>query len=175
MSRRSQWVAFVTSTALSLIVMFALTTGGSVLRTEMAPYGIVSYEFAGDVPTAERILESWDASARTAAGVNLGLDYLYLFAYSISIALGCTLVATAGMTGQHALSTVGAALAWLQFVAAGLDAVENYALLQMLAGDITSAYAAMAWWCAAIKFALVGLGLLYALPGSLIVAVRARR
>jgi hypothetical protein len=172
LSRRAQWGAFAVTTALSLAVMVALASGGSVLRTSAAPLGIVSLEFAGDVATAETILAAWDSSARVAAGVNLGLDYLYLFAYSFSIALGCTLVATAGRSSRHALTGVGVALAWLQFPAGGLDAIENYALLQMLSGNVSAAWAATAWWCAAVKFALVGLGLLYSLPGLVLVAIK---
>lgn len=173
MSRRAQWNAFALTTLLTIAVMAGLSTSGAALQSPAAPYGIVSYEFAGDVPTAERMLDSWDTAAKAAAGFNLGLDYLYLFAYSSSIALGCTLVATAGRARWHALSLAGIALAWLQFVAAALDAVENYALLQMLFGHLDPIWPPIAWWCAAPKFGIVLLGIPYSLIGLAVIAARA--
>mgnify|MGYP007073227995 CR=1 FL=1 len=171
LTRRAQWIAFGLTTVLSLVVMFTLVSSGGALRTDAAPQGIVTYELAGDGASMQSVLDSWDADTKVAAAFNLGLDYLYLCVYSTSIALGCTLVATAGKAGRHFLTLPGIVLAWLQFAAAGLDALENYALLQMLTGPVTAPLTAMAWWCAVPKFIIVAVGIVYALGGLAVVGV----
>jgi hypothetical protein len=54
------------------------------------------------------------------------------------------------------------------FVAAVFDAVENYALFQILLDRIVSPYPEIAFYCASIKFGLLSFGLLYALAGWLL-------
>lgn len=171
LTRRAQWAAFGLTTLLTLVVMYALLASGAPLRTNAAPQGIVSYELAGNVQSAQAILDSWDHATKVSAAFNLAIDYLYLFAYSTSIALGCTLVATAGKSGRHLLTLPGIFLAWLQFAAAGLDAVENYALLQMLGGHVDATWTATAWWCAVPKFVIVAVGIVYALGGLVVVGL----
>ena len=84
---------FIFLVILTLVVMGCLQVLGKPLATDAAPGGIISYEFAGDLPTAQAILNSWGADGQVAAGLNLGLDFLFLFAYGSSIGLGCVLVA----------------------------------------------------------------------------------
>ena len=43
------------------------------LQTEAVPWGIVSFELAGDLARALGILESWGASGRVYDGLRLGL------------------------------------------------------------------------------------------------------
>ena len=59
------------------------------LKTPAAPQGIVSYEFAGTTAAAQGILDSWDAGAKVHAGFSLGLDYLYMPVYALTIGLAC--------------------------------------------------------------------------------------
>jgi hypothetical protein len=138
------------------------------LRTGAAPQGIVSFELAGDVGSAARILASWDAEARVVAGFVQGLDYLFLLAYSTTIAFACVWAANAMRVVAPRLAAVGPGLAWGQWAAAGLDAIENLALLVMLFGGAAAPWPAVAWTCAVPKFALVGAGLLYALVGVIV-------
>lgn len=174
-SRRTQWQGFAAATVLSLILMVALNASATALRTEEAPLGIVSYEFAFTATKADAILDSWDPSGKIAAAFNLGLDYLFLFAYSASIALGCALVATANGVGGAWFSKVGITLAWLQFLAAGFDAVENYALLRMLFSGGDDRLAAIAAYCAIVKFVLVLCGMLYFFGGLALIPVFRQR
>jgi hypothetical protein len=60
---------------------------------------------------------------------------------------------------------LGRPLAWAQAAAAACDAAENFALLSMLRDSPTNVAATIAWWCAAVKFAIVFLGLGYAALG----------
>ena len=156
---------FVATLVLTIVVMIALQLLGAPLVTDAAPQGIVSFEFAGRLPVAQAIMESWGPTGRVAAGLSLGLDYLFLFAYASAIGLGCALMARALATPRRALSQAGVFLARAQIVAAGLDAVENYALIQLLLGSERTIWPAVAQWCATPKFVIVAAGLLYLVVG----------
>jgi hypothetical protein len=164
MSPRVQRRAFAILAPLTVAVMVALDAIGRPLMTEAAPLGIVSFEFAGDVATATRMLEGWGEAGRVRAGLSLGLDYLFLLLYASAIGLGCLLVARAA----------GPALAWGQVGAASLDAVENFALIRLLLGSGNAVWPTLAWGCAAVKFALVGAGLATVLLGLPVALVRRR-
>ncbi len=164
LSPRGQRHAFAILAPLTVAVMVALDAIGRPLMTDAAPLGIVSFEFAGDVATATRMLEGWGEAGRVRAGLSLGLDYLFLVLYASAIGLGCLRVAR----------PAGPALAWGQIGAALLDAVENFALIRLLLGSDNAVWPTLAWGCAAVKFALVGAGLAYVLLGLPFVLVRRR-
>jgi hypothetical protein len=110
------------------------------------------------------------------AGVNLGLDYLFLVAYGAAIALGCTIVAGRLRDASRGVGALGAWLAWAALGAATLDSVENYALIRLLLGSASAALPAVARACAIVKFFLVALSLLYVFLGALAsVALRGRK
>ncbi len=159
--------AFIVFLVLALLVMVTLQVLGRPLVTPAAPAGIVSFELAGDPSTARQIVASWTETARVDAGFNLGLDYLFLVAYSTAIALGSALVARRLLPRAPRLAALGAALAWAQYAAALLDALENYALIRILLGSTATYWPAVARICAVPKFALVAAGLLYVLLGAL--------
>lgn len=163
---REQSRAFVLLLVLTLVVMVALQVLGGPLKTDAAPSGIVSFELAGTLPVAQKIIESWGQTGRVYAGLNLGLDFLFIAAYASCIALGCVLVARALAPRVAMLSPVGALLAWALLLAGLLDSIENYALINLLLGSQQAAFAAIAQWCAIPKFLIVGLGILYVLVGA---------
>jgi len=143
--------AFVVLLATTMATMAALQVLDRHLKTDAAPRGIVSFEFAGNLPNATLMLTSWNPPAR--AGV---------------IGLGCVL--TAGARFQHTQTgiTIGYILAWGQLGAALLDAVENYSLARVLLGAQTDLWPAVAFWCAGPKFGIVALGLAYVVVGVMI-------
>jgi len=169
---RAQGRALAAIALASLVVMAFLVVLGDPLMTEQAPRGIVSFEFAGDAATAHAMMESWGERGRLYAALSLGLDFLFLLLYAAAIALACVRVASRLAAPGTWAERAGWILAWAQPVAAGLDAVENVALIQLLLGSSTPLWAPLAWICAAVKFALVGLGLAYALPGLCLLGVR---
>lgn len=152
---------------ITLILIVSMQILGAPLRTEAAPGGIITYEFSGDLPTAQAILASWGDDGKVYAGLQLGLDYLFMPAYALSIGLGCVLVSRHFGVLSAKLIRLGAWLAWGQFIAAGLDALENYALIRLLLGSSNALWPPVAYWCAAIKFGLVAAGLIYVLLGVL--------
>ncbi|HDD24707.1 MAG TPA: hypothetical protein ENF52_04660 [Chloroflexi bacterium] len=149
----------------TVLVLFVMNSVGAPLNTDAAPQGIVSYELAGDVPTVQAILESWDGEARVRAGFSLGIDFLFLVLYSTTIAWALVWVSTR-LPGRWA--SVGVWLAWGQWLAAALDSIENAALWRLLVGTVTAPWPQVARWCALVKFALVIVGLLYVVVGGLL-------
>jgi hypothetical protein len=87
-----------------------------------------------------------------------------MLAYPTFFCLLC-LRAARRSTGSWALS--GIRLAWGQWLAASFDVVENVALLNVLLGTASRAWPALAFACAAIKFTLIGLAVLYKAAGWL--------
>ena len=154
-----RWRALIALSLLSVGLMIVLSVASAPMHTDAAPQGIVSYEFAGDAATAAAMLDSWDERARLLNAFTIGLDYLFLFVYSLSIALACGMLAERESGGFAKLLAL---LAWGQLAAAGFDAVENYALLRVLLGAEGDAWPALARACAIPKFALVGAGLVAA-------------
>lgn len=164
---QAQKVAFWPLLVLALLLMAAQQSLGGPLMTKAAPSGIVSFELAGSLTHARDMLESWGPTGRVYAGLSLGTDYMFLVAYSIAISLGCVLVSRGFSRRLSFLSALGIVLAWAMFGAALLDAVENYALIQVLLGTQQSHWPALARICAICKFLIVGLGLLYVLLGAM--------
>jgi len=164
-TERGQRYALGILAVLTISVSFSLSSNSAVLATEAAPRGIISYEFAYTATAAEQMLLSWSPMARQRAMLSLGLDYLFLVLYPAFISLACARVALRLRERSPGAARLGVLLAWLVLAAGVLDAVENYALIQMLLTGPSDLWAQLAWWCATPKFALVGLGLVFALAG----------
>lgn len=176
-SADNRWAVFLPLLLLTLIVMAVLNVIGIPLNTEAAPQGIISYELAGNVPTAQAILDSWDSRARVHAGFSLGFDFLFLALYSITIAYACVWVAHSWRDSRRKpafMASLGLLLAWGQWLAGFLDGVENTALWIVLSKGAASPWPQIARWCAVVKFALVILGIVYALLGGPWVAMGKR-
>jgi hypothetical protein len=153
---------------LAVLTMLALQLLGAPLRTEASPAGIVSFELAGNIANSERILESWDPGAHVYAGLNLGLDFLFIDAYVGAIGMGCVLVGSMLGRRSHPLGAAGRYLAWAVVLAGVLDCVENYALIRLLLGSRQAWLAAAAQWCAVPKFLIVLAGLIYVALGLIL-------
>ena len=149
---------------ITLVLLFSMSSIDSHLINDQAPNGIVSLELAGSITNAKLILASWDKSAQFQAGLSIGLDFLFLIAYSITIAMGCLLVVkNSGIFIQN----IGLWLAASQFLAAALDVIENLAMIKLLAGSTQDILPAIAYWCAIPKFIIVLAGLVFLLAGAL--------
>jgi len=110
---------------------------GSPLTTEVASAGILSYEFAWNIETAQAILASWDAHDRLVAAFSLGLDFLYPVLYAAAISLAC----------------VWATRCSPRRLTSKPDQWSGY----------RSRCSALAFICAMVKFLLVIVGILYVL------------
>lgn len=165
---------FLTLLGLTLAIMLVMSSAGSRLNTDAAPYGIVSFELARSPQRAQAILDSWDQAAQVQAAFIQGLDFLYLLLYSTTIAIACLWAGkTLGKAGWP-LAALGTLLAWGLWLAALSDALENLALVEILFGRNTTPWPEIAAACAIIKFSLIFLGLVYALYALLIKLVAVR-
>ncbi len=157
--------AFWALLALTVIIMLVFAITGAPMNTDAAPQGIVSFEVAGSVSRAEAMLASWDTPAQLAAAFGLGFDYLFMPAYSTTVALGCIMAAGVLRRAKWPLASAGASLAWGLWAAALFDALENVALtIEMLSG-VAAPWPQVAWVCAMVKFTLLIAGLIYAFYG----------
>jgi hypothetical protein len=171
LSEANQRRVFIASALLAVFVMVILQLLGRPLNTEAAPAGIVSFELAGNVLAAGRMLESWGDAGRVYAGLSLGVDYFFLATYAVAIGLGCVLVARSFSHRSRSLSAAGILLAWAQLGAALLDGLENYALIRVLLGSQHKLWPLLAQCWALLKFFLVALGLAYVGLGAVYVKV----
>ena len=142
--------------------LMALT--GGRLNSRRTPGGIVDLELAGTEGRAGAVLAAWDPDAQRRARFAVRLDFLFLLVYSTAIGMAC-MEAADRLRHQPRPARAGSALAWLQWGAALLDAVENAAMLQILGGRVRQPWPAIARSCALPKFVIVALGLVYALYG----------
>jgi len=158
-SRKPLFWAFLAGTLILFAVFRVLN---APLVTPAAPGGIVTFELAGNVKATADILLSWDERADLFAAFGLGLDYLFMPFYALALGFG-TLLAAGRHTGW--LKSIGTLAGWGALTAALFDAVENFALWQILLGALTQPWPGLAAFCAKVKFGLLILGLVYALIG----------
>lgn len=131
---------------------------GAALNTTAAPNGIVSFELARTAAQSRAIMDSWNTNARDAALLIQGVDYLYLFVYPAWYAAAIALLARS-LGGRW--RSAGLLLATAVLLAAPLDAIENYALIQQLLHGADDGQAALAYWTAVPKFSLVAAASIY--------------
>jgi hypothetical protein len=151
--------------ALTLIIFGVFSQLDQPLRNDSAPSGIVSFELARDVNSAQRMADSWGADARLVAAFGLGFDYLFMPVYASALSLGL-LLALDNKPARY--RSFAALMGWGVFVAALFDAVENYALWHTLTQNAASPYPQIAALCAIIKFTLLILGFVTIAAGKAI-------
>lgn len=159
---RARKPVFLALLGLTLILFVIFRGLNAPLVTPAAPGGVVSFELAGNIKKTAEILLSWDETADLFAAFGLGLDYLFMPSYALTLSLGA-LLATRRRTSWF--GGLGALAGWGALVAALFDAVENFALWQILQGALTQPWPKLAASCAQVKFGLLLLGLVYAVLG----------
>ena len=136
-------------------------------QTNNFKHNIVNFALAGDDTTISEILRDWEHEGQIRAALSLGLDFLFIPLYTVTISLACVWVA------RHLvwISWLGLSLAWLQCVAGILDVVEDIALIRILLSDQNSFLPWLAKSCAIPKCWLIGLGISYGLVGWLVIGI----
>ncbi len=157
---------------MSAILLVAMHRLDAALKTPQAPWGIISFELAASYEVSRQILDSWNAPARTQAALSLGLDYLFLIVYAGFISQACGQIGRTLQRQTPLFAGVAAVLAWGQFLAAILDAIENVALIALLLDSARTWLPHLARWCAIIKFSVVGAGLIYICGGLLFIGLK---
>ena len=165
---------FWTLFALTLIVLVGMQITGAPLKTTAAPGGIVSFELIGSFSGSQNIIQTWQGSTMLYAGLNMGLDFLFLTLYALTIALGCHLLAARMSPDRVFMKQTGIWLGYGILLAAFLDIIENISLIKLLTGSQSRLLPQLARWCATPKFILVLLALLYLIIGVLPVWKKSR-
>ena len=161
--RRVLWIA---GAAALLLWVFLVYQDGQIKQSN-GP-GIVSFEVAGTEDHAKDILEDWGARGRDDAWVSLYVDFAYLIAYSVFLAVGCTIASERlRRRGMRRIADIGPLLGWAMFAAGLFDAIEDVALLRVLDGH-TATWPGIALYAAIPKFAIAGIGLAYVVLGAVL-------
>jgi len=155
------------SGAMTLLLLLLMNLIDRHLINLQAVHGIISFELAGDFRHSQQILASWSASAKVWAGLSLGIDYLFMAAYGVFLALSCYKIAKGLLFRNVWFYRLGIGLSWLMFLAAVLDAIENYGLIRLLFGSQAAFFSGLAFYCASVKFFLVFIGIIYLVFGLL--------
>lgn len=166
LTERNRLRAFGLASLAAFGMSYWVGSTGEVLRTAASPFGIVSLELAGTPEVAQRIYAAWGESGHEAAQFNITIDFLYLLAYGFALSIGCAVARLWWQRRSALLGRVGAALTWLMLVAALSDACENAMLWHMLHDTTNTLWPTLARGFALVKFALLGVGLLYIMTGA---------
>ena len=134
---------------------------------QLAPYGIVPFEFAFTPARAREMISAWGQAGSRAARQSLLVDFGFMPAYAIVFA-GLTL--SAARAAKERWQTLGLGLTLAPFGAWLFDAIENGALLSTLSDSSLAVVVALAGVSAAVKFSLLLLCLAYML-GVLVVSL----
>ena len=136
--------------------------------------GITPFELARTPERADRIMDRWGEDGRPAGRRSLLLDFPFLTAYTtFNVALTSRITVALPDRGANRLAAAAPAMAATQIAAGACDAIENTALLGVLAGR-SDRLPALARRAAIAKFALLGAGATYGVLG-LAAAVRHTR
>ena len=131
--------------------------------------GVLELELMRTTQKAEQVLSEYGSDGRSAARTSLWLDYPYLVSYALFFSLACGAIADRALRlERERWAAIGGALAWGALAAGLFDALENAALLRVLADHPEQPYPAIAYFCALPKFVLSAAVLLYIVLGLIV-------
>jgi hypothetical protein len=143
------------SFALLIISIIIMRWQGSSLVTPISPKGIIDLEFAR---TGERFQQlRLFLNQRTIVN-NIYLDFVFVAAYTWFLVSACRYIRF--KTGWNKWCNMSISIA---ISAAMFDVCENFLLLMILNGRFSTSLLEVVFWCAAIKFVLAGMVVLFLL------------
>jgi hypothetical protein len=160
---------------ITIVILFIMNILSQPLVNSQSPLGIISFELAKSPSNSASILNSWDPNDKLVAAFSLGLDFLFMVSYSFTLGLGCVWVAVLLRNKNIAIGAIGIAIAWLQWLAAILDGIENWELMQILLRGAISPRPEIAFWCAAMKFGFILVGISWCLLGTAEIYAHAKK
>ena len=165
LTERGSKKLFLLSGILTVFLLIIISIVDQPLKTEYAPNGIISFELAKNFETAKNIVSSWKGKPELFAAFSLGIDFLFLVAYSIFLYLLIVKIANKIKVRSQALWRFGMFLAYAQFFAALFDATENTFLILFLFGLQNPSFPFFAYVFSTVKFLIALLGIVYILTG----------
>ncbi|WKD85321.1 hypothetical protein KCTC32516_00661 [Polaribacter huanghezhanensis] len=137
------------------------------LDTASAPYGIFSFEMAGNLDKSMEIINSWSPLSKTFAGLSLGYDFFFLLIYTLFISLLIHKVNERLWIGKP-FYKIGKLLIWGMFFSAICDVAENVSLIKLLIGSYKQYWSSIAFTSAIVKFTMIGISLLYLISNTVL-------
>jgi len=145
--------------ALTATIAVVFTVVGAPLGGPDTPLGVVSLQFVADPDRAAAIADGWGEDGRGRALFLLGLDMLFPLAYASSIGLAASIVASRDHRARPKRIAVARGIAGAALAAAGLDVIENAAMVRTVLGIAGDVAAPLTVAMAVPKFALLALAL----------------
>jgi hypothetical protein len=123
----------------------------------LKPFTILDLEFAGNSTRVQELFAHWQ---RGDVKMNTWLDFLFIISYVLffSFAAEAAALKWPEKSGGRQL---GLFLAKVAYAAGIFDVVENLLMLQTTDGNYTGFSLQLTYSCAAIKFTLIGILILY--------------
>lgn len=140
----------------TVIMFFILRWEGAPLMSAISPRGIVDLEFAD---TPQRFNELMNSCNLSVVRGNIWLDFLFIVSYVLFLSLATEASALKWPEGK--IRFIGFWLARAAYVAGIMDIAENLLMLQSISGNETVHSLHLTSYCAAIKFFIIGILLLY--------------
>jgi hypothetical protein len=151
----------------SLLMIVVMRFQGSSLKTTTSPRGIIDLEFANTPQRLHELLLRWDISV---VKMNIWLDFLFIVSYVLFLSIAAGLCAEK-WPERSVPRQAGLFFAKITYVAGILDIAENLLMLQSIQGNFTDVSLQLTFYCAAVKFILAALILIY-LVGSIPFVIR---
>ncbi len=165
--RRAFWML----SALTVVLLAVLGSVYIKLNNPVAPMGILSLELAATPDRLAQVVASWAEAAKLEMAFSLGLNFLCLFALTNTIAVYCVISAKR-LSGTFA--RLGLTIAWAQWLAGAVWALQNSLLTWDVFGHASGLTTGLSASLSVAKFALVGIGVLYAISAALTGLFRSR-
>ncbi len=140
----------------SLVLIAVLRWQGKELIMPLTPSGILALEFANTPEKLASILAIWD---KKTVQNNILIDFLFVIAYTWFFILG--MAKSISQWNNRFMQQFGATGIRMAFLAGILDITENILMLQSINGHYSLYSLQLTWYCAAIKFGIVSLLLLF--------------
>ncbi len=170
---RNSNIFFIILLVILLIFIAVMRYLDSFLITQSAPNGIISFELAKESNVVLEIIKSWNTTAKFAAGLSVGIDFLFLIVYATFLTLLFLRI------NKKLLEKTKIKFSWfilfLPVAAAFFDILENIAMIKLLLGDIQLKWSLMAYYFASIKFIFLLIVIGYILVGGIILVSRKKK
>ncbi|MFK7748772.1 MAG: hypothetical protein AB8B65_10295 [Kordia sp.] len=175
LSNTSEKKLLILAIATFLLAASCMIHFDTLLKNEVAPLGIISFELAKDLDCSTQILNAWKATdgAMLSTEWSLWFDYIFIIAYTFLLCLVIYRVRRIIWKNPESLAyRLGIVLIRAVIFAGFLDMVENFALLQLFYGDLQTHWSTLAFATALLKFINIGLGIVYVLVSLLTAGIK---
>ncbi len=141
----------------TFIMILVMRWQGAALIATSSKKGIVDLEFASTKDRLHEVLLHWDLSV---VKMNIWLDFLFIVCYVLFLS-----IAAEACSEKWPLKSIpaqaGLLFARLAYAAGVFDIAENLLMLQSIGGNYTDISLQLTFYCAAIKFLIVGFIIIY--------------